>query len=54
MSDFKSKMPDINEVSAMLGKFCTDVKNSIEGIVHSYKEKRQDTPQSKSDKKEKK
>jgi len=41
MSDLKSKMPDMNEVTSMVGKFCTDVKNSIEGIVHDYKEKRQ-------------
>lgn len=52
MSDLKSKMPDMNEVSSMVGKFCTDVKNSIEGIVHEYKEKRQCTEQTKSAKKE--
>ncbi len=52
MSDLKSKMPDMNEVSAMFGKFCTDVKNSIEGIVHNYKEKRQCSEPTKSDKKE--
>ncbi len=54
MSDLKTKMPDMNEVSAMVGKFCADVKNSIEGIVHDYKEKRQCSEATKSDNKEKK
>ncbi len=37
MSDFKSKLPDLKEVTGMISKFAGDVKNSIMGIVADYK-----------------
>lgn len=40
MSDFKSKMPDFNEISNMATKLFKDVKTSVSEIVDMYKEKR--------------
>lgn len=42
MSDLKSKLPDLNEISAMATKLFKDVSTSICEIVDQYKEKRQD------------
>lgn len=39
MSDFKSNLPDLKEVTGMLGKLFTDVKKSIVEIARDYKEK---------------
>lgn len=44
MSDLKSKLPDLNEISAMATKLFKDVSTSICEIVDQYKEKRQDPP----------
>ena len=43
MSDFKSKLPDLKELTGMIGKLCTDVKNSVVEIAGAYKEKHKDT-----------
>jgi len=40
MSDFKSKLPDFKELSSMTGKLFKGIKQSIDEIVHDYKEKR--------------
>jgi hypothetical protein len=37
MSDFKSKLPDLKEVTGMVCKFAGDVKNSVMSIVADYK-----------------
>lgn len=39
MSDLKSKIPDINEITSMAGKLFKDVKQSISEIISTYKEK---------------
>lgn len=39
MSDFKSKIPDINELGSMMGKLFKDVKSSVMEIIHDYKQK---------------
>ena len=40
MSDLKSKLPDLQELSSMTSKLYHGIKNSITEIVHDYKEKR--------------
>lgn len=40
MSDFKSKLPDLKELTAMTGKLYKGIKASVEEIIHDYKEKR--------------
>lgn len=37
MSDLKSKMPDISEITSMAGKLFKDVKKSISEIIADYK-----------------
>jgi len=37
MSDIKSKMPDLNEITSMAGKLFRDVKKSITEIIADYK-----------------
>lgn len=37
MSDLKSKMPDINEITSMATKLFKDVKKSITEIIADYK-----------------
>ncbi|MDX2345470.1 MAG: hypothetical protein QNK11_01150 [Legionella sp.] len=39
MGDFKSKLPDMKELTGMIGKLFTDVKKSVVEIVGEYKEK---------------
>lgn len=39
MSDFKSKLPDFKEVSAIATKLFKDVKTSIAEIIVDYKKK---------------
>lgn len=39
MSDLKSKLPDLNELSSMAGKFYHDVKTSVLEIIDDYKKK---------------
>ena len=39
MSDLKSKLPDINELSSMAGKLFTDLKKSVGEIIDTYKQK---------------
>ncbi|WP_028388374.1 hypothetical protein [Legionella fairfieldensis] len=49
MSDFKSKLPDFNELSSMASKFYKDVKTSVCEIISDYKKKhQQDTAEVKS------
>ena len=43
MSDFKSKLPDFKELASMTGKLYKGIKNSVEEIIHDYKEKRAET-----------
>lgn len=38
MSDLKSKIPDLNEITSMAGKLFKDVKQSITEIIADYKE----------------
>lgn len=40
MSDFKSKMPDVNEITTMATKLFKDVRSSVGEIVEMYKQKR--------------
>ncbi|MDP1603934.1 MAG: hypothetical protein Q8M03_11790 [Legionella sp.] len=40
MSDFKSKLPDFQELTKITGKFFNDMKNSVCEIVEEYKKKR--------------
>ena len=39
MSDLKSKLPDLNEITSMAGKFYTDIKKSVVEIIDDYKQK---------------
>lgn len=43
MSDIKSKMPDLKEVTAMAGKLFNDLKKSVGEIVSDYKTKHCDS-----------
>lgn len=40
MNDFKSKLPDLQELTRFTGKFIKDVKDSVCEIVDEYKKKR--------------
>lgn len=40
MSDLKSKLPDMNEMTTFASKFFNDVKQSVCEIVDAYKAKR--------------
>lgn len=40
MSDFKSKLPDLKELSSMTSKLFNGLRNSLEEIVKDYKDKR--------------
>lgn len=40
MNDFKSKLPDFQELTRFTGKFIKDVKDSVCEIVDEYKKKR--------------
>lgn len=40
MSDFKSKLPDLQELGSMTKKLFNGIKNSVGEIIHDYKEKR--------------
>ncbi|MDF1677489.1 MAG: hypothetical protein P1U32_02200 [Legionellaceae bacterium] len=42
MGDLKSKLPDVKELTGMLGKLFTDVKKSVVEIADAYKEKHKD------------
>ncbi len=42
MSDLKSKIPDMKELTGMLSKLFTDVKKSVVEIADAYKEKHKD------------
>lgn len=44
MSDFKSKLPDLNELSSMAGKLFKGLKNSVNEIIDDYKQKRAGDP----------
>ncbi|KTD47708.1 hypothetical protein [Legionella quateirensis] len=41
MSDFKSKLPDLKELSSMTSKLFKGIKNSVEEIIQDYKHKRE-------------
>ncbi len=41
MSDFKSKLPDLKELSSMTSKLFKGLKSSVEEIIHDYKQKRE-------------
>lgn len=40
MSDFKSKLPDLKELSSMTAKLFNGIKSSVSEIIKDYKEKR--------------
>jgi hypothetical protein len=44
MSDLKSKLPDLKELTGMAGKLFGDVKKSVVEIIGTYKEKHKDAP----------
>lgn len=44
MSDKKSSLPDINELSSMASKLFKDVKASVSEIICTYKNKREHVP----------
>ncbi|KTD65497.1 hypothetical protein [Legionella spiritensis] len=41
MSDFKSKLPDLKEISSIATKLFKDVKTSVGEIIDDYKQKRE-------------
>lgn len=46
MSDFKAKLPDFKEITAMASKLFKDVKTSVCEIIEDYKQKHPDeTPE---------
>ncbi|HAT6977173.1 TPA: hypothetical protein F8R96_01195 [Legionella pneumophila] len=40
MSDFKSKLPDLNELTSMTAKLFKGIKASVSEIIQDYKQKR--------------
>jgi hypothetical protein len=40
MSEKKSNLPDLNEITSMAGKLFKDVKNSVGEIIDTYKKNR--------------
>lgn len=42
MSDLKSKLPDLNELSSIAGKLYKDIKTSVVEIIDDYKKKHPD------------
>lgn len=42
MNDWKSKLPDLNELASMSSKLFKGVKSSVSEIIDDYKKKRQD------------
>lgn len=42
MSDFKSKLPDLKELTSMTKKLFNGLKNSVGEIIDDYKKKRAD------------
>lgn len=40
MSDFKSKLPDLKELSSMTSKLYKGIKSSVQEIIQDYKDKR--------------
>lgn len=42
MSDLKSKLPDLKELTSMAGKLYNGVKTSVQEIIKDYQEKRQE------------
>ncbi|MBI2786654.1 MAG: hypothetical protein HYX60_10315 [Legionella longbeachae] len=45
MSDTKSKLPDLKELSSMANKLFSDLKTSVGQIITTYKEKREEEKQ---------
>jgi hypothetical protein len=45
MSDLKSKLPDLDELSTMATKLYKDIKSSVCEIIDDYKLKHPDTPE---------
>lgn len=43
MSDFKSKLPDVNELKSMTTKFLTAVTKTVKEIADDYRKKRETT-----------
>lgn len=41
MSDFKSKLPNFNEISSIASKLFKDVKTSVTEIIDDFKNKRE-------------
>ncbi len=39
MSDLKSKLPDMNEIGSIAGKFYKDIKKSVLEIIDDFKQK---------------
>lgn len=42
MGDFKSKLPDLQELGSMTGKLYKGIKTSIQEIICDYKKKREE------------
>lgn len=40
MGDFKSKLPDLDELTSMTSKLFKGISSSVKDIIHDYKEKR--------------
>ena len=49
MKDFKEKLPDFKEITAIAGKFYKDVKTSVCEIINDYKKKHTEEKVSKGD-----
>lgn len=49
MSDMKSKLPDLKELTDMTTKLFKDVKKSVTEIAHAYQEKRKEGEQANTD-----
>ena len=52
MSDNKSKLPDLKELTSMTGKFLKGIKNTVDEIIEDYKQKRAEPTASKKPTKE--
>ena len=52
MSDLKSKIPDLNEITSIAGKLFKDVKKSIAEIIADYKQKHPQKSESSTEAKE--
>ena len=49
MNDFKSKLPDFKELTAMTKKLFTGLKSTVDEIIDDYQKKREEQPVAKTE-----